>query len=346
MIGYSKKFLVALACEDESSRSDPHDIRNEVGIRLLGTMLDEALAEGRQDKIDLIGKWTAPEGGLSDLRAIFPTAHASMLDRLEALTRYVRGTINLTPIDPDTGEGLRKISKDWMMRLRPAAGKVPKLGEPIEVHGRLDIRITGPFSGEPDYETLGAQGHVHSRTSQDGWIRNFTWEEAETLCYAVQLAKIGNPNAGYPRGSQIWADKTVFHGTDRTSAASILQSGISIARSNSGYFGKAFYAADTEETARDNYADFSSDEGNGVVLVARIDPINRILDLRNHRDSEVWAQAMATAGVEGYTTAALAAGIDGVYDRSVGGLAIYNPAILQEIAIKDPEVDPEYEPGF
>lgn len=67
----------------------------------------------------------------------------------------------------------------------------------------------------------------------------------------------------------------------------------------------------------------------------------KILDLRNAHDSEVY-QASGLAQMLGRNDFALNArrkGIDGIYDRSVGGLAIYNPKILAVVNVfgSDPD---------
>jgi hypothetical protein len=67
-----------------------------------------------------------------------------------------------------------------------------------------------------------------------------------------------------------------------------------------------------------------------------INDASGILDLRNARDSEVWAASGLDSlrSSPNFAAHARAAGVTGVYDRSVGGLAIYDPKILDAVAIE------------
>jgi hypothetical protein len=70
----------------------------------------------------------------------------------------------------------------------------------------------------------------------------------------------------------------------------------------------------------------------------------RILDLRNAADAKNWTDSglERRVGEDGFAALARRTGIDGVYDRSVGGLAIYNPSVLDAMRPDTPApVGPE-----
>ena len=142
-----------------------------------------------------------------------------------------------------------------------------------------------------------------------------------------------NPNAGYPRGVYGWADRTVYHGTSKEFADDIMSEGIDIGRCTPGYFGQAFYVADDEALAKSNYADTADDEG--AVLAVSIHRGARILDLRNAQDWTAWRASGLDRymGRPGFHQLAVKAGVDGVYDRSMGGLAMFEPAFIEVKAI-------------
>lgn len=125
-----------------------------------------------------------------------------------------------------------------------------------------------------------------------------------------------------------WAGETVFHGTGRANAESIKKK-LNIL-SGCGYFGYAFYVADDPKLAKTNYADFANDEP--VILSFKISPTARIADMRVENELQATYSRVSTQGQglsdPGMPARMVAAGVDGVYDRSVGGLAIYNPRVL------------------
>lgn len=125
-----------------------------------------------------------------------------------------------------------------------------------------------------------------------------------------------------------WASEVVYHGTGRAHASSIGQN-LDIQK-GCGYFGYGFYVADDPKLAKSNYADVADDEP--VILKFRIDPNARIADMRVEDElqatfSQVSSQGRGI-GDPGMPARLVAAGVDGVYDRSVGGLCIYNPKVL------------------
>ena len=125
-----------------------------------------------------------------------------------------------------------------------------------------------------------------------------------------------------------WAGETVYHGTGRKHAGSIGQ-GVDIHKSL-GYFGYAFYVADDPKLAKSNYADFADDEP--VILMFRIAPTARIADAREENELYAAFSRISQRGRglsdPGMPAQMVAAGVDGIYDRSMGGLAIYNPKVL------------------
>lgn len=125
-----------------------------------------------------------------------------------------------------------------------------------------------------------------------------------------------------------WRNEVVYHGTGRSHAAGI-RGGIDIQK-GCGYFGYAFYVADDPKLAKSNYADFADDEP--AILMFRISPRARIADMRVEDELQEIFNRVSSQGRglsdPGMPARMISAGVDGVYDRSVGGLAIYNPAVL------------------
>ena len=129
---------------------------------------------------------------------------------------------------------------------------------------------------------------------------------------------------------------TVFHGTDLESANDIKKNGLNLSKCDRGYFGKAFYVTTDEELAKSNYADFSGDEEGGMVLKFEMNPVNRILDLRNSDDWEFYTNLKykgrdmrAFMGFDEFPSIMTSLGIDALYDRSNDAFAIYNVNILK-----------------
>jgi hypothetical protein len=208
--------------------------------------------------------------------------------------------------------------------------RFPTLEEYDSVEGKLD----GPFGMVVDPATLGLPPSVLAKFTPVGPNmpaigRELTWDDVKALENAILRASL-NPNAGVPRGVVGWAGRDVFHGCSRESALDILEHGVLMDRSSKGYFGQAYYLAEDEDLALSNYAAME-DEGEGsAVLRHEIVEGARILDLRNGEDYAEW-QATGLAdrvGVDGFAALARRKGVAGVYDRSVGGLAIFDPRAL------------------
>lgn len=127
-----------------------------------------------------------------------------------------------------------------------------------------------------------------------------------------------------------WEGRLVYHGCSQASADSIMQ-GIEVPPTG-GYFGNAFYVADDPKLSKSNYADMADEEEGGAAVVEfTIKPGAHILDLRNEEDSEEWMRVSrrgSDISLPDFHTRMVRQGIDAVYDRSVGGLAVYNPEIL------------------
>jgi hypothetical protein len=129
---------------------------------------------------------------------------------------------------------------------------------------------------------------------------------------------------------------TVFHGTDLESAKDIKQNGLDLSKCDRGYFGKAFYVTTDEQLAMSNYADFSGDEEGGIVLKFEMNPVNRILDLRNSDDWDFYTNLKykgrdlrAFMGFDEFPSIINSFGIDALYDRSNDAFAVYNVNILK-----------------
>ena len=128
----------------------------------------------------------------------------------------------------------------------------------------------------------------------------------------------------------------VFHGTDLESASDIKQNGLDLSKCDRGYFGKAFYVTTDEQLARSNYADFSGEEEGGVVLKFEMNPINKILDLRDSNDWDIYINLKYKGrkitdfmGFDEFPSIMTSLGIDALYDRSNDAFAVYNLDILK-----------------
>lgn len=195
----------------------------------------------------------------------------------------------------------------------------------IEDYDEVEVRVLAPFVEPVDHAQLGLDPELAGKFDEWGNGRNLSWAEVETLSTALMLAGM-NPNAGIPRGKVGWSGRHVFHGTDVEAAEDIRDHGIRMESSSKGYFGRAFYAADDEGLAREAYAEMA--DGDPAILSLLVAEGARILDLRNPLDAAEWSPWADRVGREDFDRLMRRAGIDGVYDRSVGGLAIYNPKAL------------------
>ena len=204
----------------------------------------------------------------------------------------------------------------------------------LEDYQTVEVRISGPFAQPVDVSTLGLPEALAAKFPPltDGWGvplgLNLSWDEVDALHAAIDQACL-SPNAGVPRGVVGWAGRDVYHGTGAEAARDILTNGVDLSVCGKGYLGQGFYVAEEAGLARSNYADFS-DEGEGAVLTMTIGEGARILDLRNDEDAKKWTGSglEGRVGEDGFAALARRAGVDGVYDRSVGGLAVYNPSVL------------------
>lgn len=221
----------------------------------------------------------------------------------------------------------------------------------LEDYARVEAKIDGPFPQPVDPSTLGLPAEVAAKFTplEPGSVvslgLNLTWEEVRAVKTAIDLA-CQSPNAGLPPGRVGWAGRDVYHGTDAVSAQDILENGVNLDLSHKGYLGQGFYVAEEEGLARSNYAEFADEGGAGSVLAMTISEGARILDLRNTGDAKIWTVSGIAGRVseDGFARIARRAGVDGVYDRSVGGLAIYNPGVLQAIRLEGPDPDAPEEP--
>lgn len=128
---------------------------------------------------------------------------------------------------------------------------------------------------------------------------------------------------------------TVFHGTDAKSSNDIRQNGLNLSKCHKGYFGLAFYVTTDEQLAKSNYADFSGEEEGGIVLKFKMNPINRILDLRKSEDWDYYQNLKykgrdlsSWMGFDELPSIMNSFGIDALYDRSNDAFAVYNLKIL------------------
>lgn len=172
---------------------------------------------------------------------------------------------------------------------------------------------------------------------------HLTGEEVAEVRQALLRAGM-SPNAGVPRGSLGWEGATLWHGTDRDSAEDISANGIRMEASSRGYFGPAFYAADDRSLAVSNYAD-AFDEEPGAVIRIEFNEGARILDLRNPSDAEEWAPWSGRVSDPGFDRLMRRAGIDAVYDRSMGGLAIYRADAVTVLGIENLEPERGEDPA-
>ncbi len=207
--------------------------------------------------------------------------------------------------------------------------------ESLEEYAAVEVVIYGPFAAPVDPSTLELPASIVNKfvpldISAPSIGCKLTWEDVEAVKDAILRASL-HPNAGIPRGVIGWGLQTVFHGASLEDAEDIVERGISIRKSAGGYFGQAFYVAEDEALARSNYADFSDGDDPGAVVSFEIKEQARIIDMRNAVDARFWAESGLAdkIGLKDFAKLAVDAGVDGVYDRSFGGLAIYNPQSVE-----------------
>jgi hypothetical protein len=206
----------------------------------------------------------------------------------------------------------------------------------LEDYESLEVKIDGPHGTVVDPHTMDLPAEVAAKFPRlvigggPSIGANLTWSDVDAVVHAIRMAS-RYPNNGVPRGVIGWAGRSVYHGTSGEHADDIIVTGIDTARSN-GYYGTAFYAADDEALAIANYAEMSGDDDGGAVLEVTIEEGARIFDMRNAEDSIELEKSglMRHLGSIDLDRRARALGIDGLYDRSVGGVAIYNAKRLSE----------------
>jgi catechol 2,3-dioxygenase-like lactoylglutathione lyase family enzyme len=202
----------------------------------------------------------------------------------------------------------------------------------IEDYDRVEAHIDGPNQVRVDPSELGLPQPVARKfytpaTGLPPIGGELTWDDVEVL-RACLVAAGDNPNTGVPTGAVGWPGMELFHGTSLEGAADIAENGIDIDKFHKGYFGLAFYVADVEGDASMRFADASDDEGAVLRFFANDDM--KALDLRNGGDWEFWVRSglAGRVGEDGFAELAISHGVQAVYDRSVGGLAVFDPSAL------------------
>jgi len=133
-----------------------------------------------------------------------------------------------------------------------------------------------------------------------------------------------------------WVGRVMFHGTSKEGAQDIMNSGIDNSKSQKGYFGRGFYMASDYDLAKGNYADWAEEDEEGSVLVVKISEGANILDLRDSEDSEVYSRVSEhgrLCGRDDFDLIMTTNGIDGLFDRSFGGIVIYDPSVLTVLGV-------------
>ena len=133
-----------------------------------------------------------------------------------------------------------------------------------------------------------------------------------------------------------WAGSVVYHGTDREAAEDILRRGVDMSRAQGGYFGFGFYTTPDKSLAQSNYADFGREDEEAAVLELVIRPDAKILDMRDAEDSEAYMRISAKGrGISSpdFPRQMVAAGYDGLFDRSFDGVVIFNPKAVKVVGI-------------
>jgi hypothetical protein len=126
------------------------------------------------------------------------------------------------------------------------------------------------------------------------------------------------------------------HGTSAESKENILRKGINQMKSEKGYFGRGFYAADDLNLARENYAEFSGDESGGAIVSFVIPDSAKILDLKTSQDFETYKNLRyrgrpveSLISLDNFNEIMVDLGIDGLKDESFGGIVIYNEKLVK-----------------
>jgi predicted nucleotidyltransferase len=131
-----------------------------------------------------------------------------------------------------------------------------------------------------------------------------------------------------------WAGRVLFHGASEEGARDLLREGVDNSRSGGGYFGPGFYMACNAALAKSNYADLSGEDG--AVVAVRIKPGANILDLRREEDAYRFNAASrhgADVSKPGFDRIMREHGIDGLFDRSMEGVVIFDPMAVKILGI-------------
>jgi hypothetical protein len=207
----------------------------------------------------------------------------------------------------------------------------------LEDYDSVEARLEGPFPHPVDPATLGLPEAVLAKFSplegNGASLGSFlTRDDVEAVKAAILQASL-NPNAGVPRGRFGWSGRTVYHGTSVSGAEAIRVGGVDMAASSGGYFGHGFYVTDDLDLALSNYAGFNDEDDAGAVVEFVLADDAPILDLRNAEDAKAWTDS----GLDGFLgrrelpARARGNGIAGVYDRSMGGLVVFDVAVLGDV---------------
>lgn len=214
----------------------------------------------------------------------------------------------------------------------------------VEDYDTVEVMIRSPFEVPPAAPAVETLGHRFEALESTGSViaHNVPVKDLETIKMALIMGVMRNPNFGVPRGADLWPGQTLYHGASADHAADIVANGVDMTQSTGGYFGVGFYMADDEAVARKNYADFQDEDEAGAVVAAEIAEGAMILDMRNPADQLRWDEGnyRALQHRPDFPYVMRRAGIDGVYDRSFGGVVIYNSRALENMRLGEPTLSP------
>jgi hypothetical protein len=293
--------------------------------------------------------WIDPYTGKQRVIANLATMHVRNPEKAQVFTstemkKWTDGGWKVTPLDTGVSETASKRIVDTLLE---AVVKTKLVDDPSRVpywerahrkrHQDELERLRGRYGrAEDKAQPTPRQAKLIARWKQQGKDRRIIdYCDREKIDPNRVLSRLKESGRGeLPYGDTVpvgdWEGRLVYHGCSQQAANSIMQ-GIEVPPTG-GYFGNAFYVADDAKLAKSNYADVADEEeGGAAVLVFTINPGAHILDLRNEEDSEEWMRLTHHGGdisMPDFHTRMVRQGVDGVYDRSVGGLAVYNPEIL------------------
>lgn len=133
----------------------------------------------------------------------------------------------------------------------------------------------------------------------------------------------------------IEAHMPIFHGTELPYAKNIVDNGIDLTKCSKGYFGTGFYCATSHELAESNYANMADEP---AIVAMRLNKDANILDLRTESGFAFYQkhQIENVLGSDNLVEIMRKLKVDGLYDRSFGGMVIYNPKALEVVGFKVP----------